>query len=222
VLDIKRIYKKNIFRMLTAFLIWSCVYAVYVTIAIYFEGGEETLLGFAKRIIVGHYHMWFIPLIIGLYVMIPILKRIAEDEKLLRYTLLISGMSTFVIPQFLRCINSYEISKTFNYITYQMPANYIFYFLCGYYLSIVDIKRLAEYIIYILGSIGLTATIVISYYNVQYRGATYGYYDNFNINILLICISIFVFFRMVVSKVTMSERTMRLISIMSNCCCIRF
>ena len=88
------ILKKNVLRLVTAFVFWSALYAVFM---VNFEGCPKDLI--AQQFFNGHYHMWFLFMIVGLYLIVPFLRPIVRDEKLLRYFLLLTLIFTFLLPQ---------------------------------------------------------------------------------------------------------------------------
>ncbi|MEE3325182.1 MAG: acyltransferase family protein [Methanosphaera sp.] len=97
--SIKRIYKRNIFRIITAFIFWSFFYA-----SIMFVCGcslKEALACFFR----GFYHMWFLFMIIGLYMITPFLVAIVKDKKLINYFLLLSLLFAFALPQCISIIS---------------------------------------------------------------------------------------------------------------------
>ena len=54
-LDIKTLYKKNIIRLITAFLFWSTLYVFFRYIQ-----NPTDIKNLISNIITGHYHLWFI------------------------------------------------------------------------------------------------------------------------------------------------------------------
>ena len=60
-INLKRLYSKNIFRIVVAFVFWS---AIYTFVPGLITPEESKLLSFFE----GHYHMWFLFTIIGLYI----------------------------------------------------------------------------------------------------------------------------------------------------------
>ena len=66
-INLKRLYSKNIFRIVVAFVFWS---AIYTFVPSLINNGENKLLTFLE----GHYHMWFLFTIIGLYIISPIIS----------------------------------------------------------------------------------------------------------------------------------------------------
>ena len=215
-ISIQRIYSKNIKRMIIFF--WSGFYTIYVGIAIFIEQGKIDKGYLVSKFIIGHYHMWFLPMIVGLYMIVPVWKKILEDKRLENYCMILSGIFVFIVPTVLSVIKNSAISTLYDFLYYKMTIGYISYFILGYYLYHNNLKGIIEIIIYGLGLTGILSTILISTYLVQYKGATYGYYDNFNINILLSCIGIFLFFKNIVSKVHIGQNCEKMIIKVSNCC----
>jgi uncharacterized membrane protein len=64
-----------------AYFVWGVVYALF--------DYDGTVAGFAEDLIAGYYHMWYLPMMAGLYAMIPLLRKITEDAKLTAYFLIL-------------------------------------------------------------------------------------------------------------------------------------
>ena len=89
--SLKSMVTKNIPRVLTAMVFWSAVYTLFAWRA---GTTEDLLLMFLN----GHYHMWYLPFLCGVYLTIPFLQKIAEDEKLTRQLLVLSCILGLLIP----------------------------------------------------------------------------------------------------------------------------
>ena len=68
--DFKRIYYKNILKIIVAFIFWSLVYSIFN----YLSGYDKNYI--LESLFVGHYHLWYMFLIIGLYILVPLLKKL--------------------------------------------------------------------------------------------------------------------------------------------------
>lgn len=80
-LDLKDLYGRKILRLATATVFWVVAYAV---VRAYFY--DETLGSlfwseFGRRLVDENYHLWYMYMIIGLYVLLPILRKICESER---------------------------------------------------------------------------------------------------------------------------------------------
>lgn len=197
--DIKTIFSKNILRLATAFFFWGLVYALFKDLRI------ENIL---KNTIAGNSHMWFIPMIAGLYIGIPIFQKIAESPKLTKYFLTVSFIFIYALPQICTMIQDlrlemgafqgifYAVVGLFSSVKDSLFAGYASYFVAGYYLSRTEFDRKARTVIYCLGALGFLATILLgAFYSVRREIPMEYYYESFTVNVLLESIAVFVWFR---------------------------
>lgn len=190
----ERICKKNIFRIAAAFTFWSLIYAVVD----YTRGSG--VRGLMESF--GHYHLWYLVIIIGLYLIIPCLRKIMESASLTKYFLLLALIFNFIVPQCLTLLSfvSEGASSMANTVLEQMnfhfALGYSGYFVCGAYLSRINISKKAEKIIYILGILGFLSTILLTVVFSNYYGKSGAvFYGYFTLNVLLESIGVFVFFK---------------------------
>ena len=122
--------KKRFSRVVIPSLFWMLVYSIYNHIA---NGAPETLIEGLKGLIRGpvHYHLWFIYLIIGLYLMYPIIKPWVRGAGSVDYAyfFVVCLMGTWL----------YKILMWFFDVTigihFEMFTNHIGYFVLGYFLG---------------------------------------------------------------------------------------
>ncbi len=202
----KVLYTKYIPRMVVSYVFWSLLYAV-VGLSSHYGILGIPLNTLIRRTIDGWFHMWYIPMIIGLYVCIPIFKEIIKSEKATKYFLGLSFVFSFLIPQitmisedFLGGFLAEGIKHINNVITHNMAINTVtgfsFYFILGYYINTVEIKKKQRNIIYLLGILGLLATILLTAMKSLKEGkSSTEYYDHFCINILMEAIAAHTWFR---------------------------
>ena len=103
--SLRQILRKNVLRIVTAFVFWSALYAAY---AYFFN--KCALSTAVTLFFSGHYHMWFLFMIVGLYLIVPFLRAIVQDEKLLRYFELQAAKNaggTFSLPFSLSALTDY-------------------------------------------------------------------------------------------------------------------
>ena len=161
--SIKELYKKNILRIIIVFIIWSFIYAVfnYYTTDINLK---KVIIQFIK----GPNHLWYLKMIVLLYMMVPLLKKIIENKKLMYYFLLLTFIFSFVLPHLLKAITICfgDAYKLVDYFMKQMNLNFImgfaFYFVLGYFLNNVKLSKKSTRILYILGIIGFASTFVFT------------------------------------------------------------
>lgn len=189
---LKKLYKKNVLRIVTIILFWGIVYA-----ALNHPPADlsfSSLYGFFRTAVLGHYHMWFLYMIAGLYILVPILRCIAASPKTLDYFLIVA----FVLNTLLPFVTSFGHLSLLTDLTesmlFQMPLGYSFYFLLGYWLSERTFTRKQEAGVYLLGIAGIAATIVLTYLASQAAGKpVLTYYGNFSLPVCLASVALFVF-----------------------------
>lgn len=207
-IEIKTLYKKNISRLVVVYLIWAVFYAVAVSLAKFIFAKEA--MSFAvilENIIVSHYHLWFIPMIIGLYMCVPIIREIVKSKSLTTYFLSISFVFSFLIPQFVNISNDF-IGGTFakyvnkfdtvinEYMGLHFVLGFPFYFILGYYMNNVELTKKQRSTVYILGILGFAATIALNAIaSWKANEPRQTYYNNFSINVLLEAIAIHTWFK---------------------------
>lgn len=199
-IDIKTILKKYVSHIIIAFVVWKIIYALY-------ESMGEVNMGerFFQEFINGPFHFWYMPMIAGIYICIPIFRHIVKDEKILKYYLVVSVIFQFVIPEikilmidFLPdCVIRRLLIGTTNDISTMMMDlvfGYGFYFVFGYFIHNSVISKKQEVWIYILGLVGYFSTLIL-------RALTDNadYYDFFTVNILLETIAAYTFIRLHIS-----------------------
>lgn len=152
-ISIRKIYSKYIFRMVIAFLTWSIFYALMTPE--YFENG--LLYGIKTHIdamVSGHYHMWFILMIIGIYMCIPFYKKIIADSFTTKYFLVLSSIFAVMIPWSIQLLNDFIVenheqlanlvsvaNSHVSTMNMNMVLGYSFYFVLGYYLDNIELRK---------------------------------------------------------------------------------
>ena len=98
----KSIFRKNLPRIAAAFLIWSTFYALYTALLNSRAGTPDSLWQIVTNIAFGHYHLWFIYMIMGLYLITPILRLFIKgaSRRDLEYFLLLYFVFTLFLPMF--------------------------------------------------------------------------------------------------------------------------
>jgi surface polysaccharide O-acyltransferase-like enzyme len=194
---IHMILTKYIFKLAIIFLFWSAIYALFdyfVTNKCY---NYQTII---ISTIKGHFHMWFLYMIMALYLIVPLLKKIVEDKTMTFYFLVLSFIFSFLIPQAneLIALKNNTIFETINCVVSQLNFNfavgYSGYFVLGYVLSNVKFKKSHKYIIYIGGFLGVIITALSTLLLcIKTNTPNELFFKNFTINVLITSVAIFVF-----------------------------
>ena len=155
--EMKSILKKNIPRVLTAFVFWSGIY----TLDAWLDGKNQDLL---LTFLGGHYHLWYLPFLCGIYLIVPFLQKIAEDEKLTKWLLLLAVIFGLQIPWAANVISSVwpdtapVVNSLANSVNYTFFLDLLALLPMGYLLSRTDFSRRSRILIYAAGILGALLT----------------------------------------------------------------
>ena len=156
--ELKTVLTRYIPRMALAFLLWSGVYALFA----FFRGAaaEAALLKFVG----GEYHLWYLPFLCGVYLVLPFLQKIVTDEKLahqLLITAMVIGLGipwladllTELLPQTAGIVSSLE-----NSLHYTFFFDHLSLLLLGHYLHRKDLSPAKRRLLYALGLLSAILT----------------------------------------------------------------
>lgn len=119
---------KRIFRLLVILLFWNCFYAFFTE----FHSKDWQFDRFIKNLTCGNYHLWYLYMLIGVYVTIPILQYISKNKTLLVYLTVLSCIFTSIIPT-LRKVQFFSNSEIFNTVIdtinfkFALGGGYVFF-----------------------------------------------------------------------------------------------
>lgn len=151
------ILKRSIPRVLTAFVFWSAVY----TLDAWLDGSGENLL---LKFVGGHYHLWYLPFLCGVYLTVPFLQKIAEDEQLTKWLLGLSVVFGLLIPwgaNTVACVwpqTDGVVRSLANSLNYTFFLDLLALLPLGYFLSRTEFSPRARGILYAAGILGAVLT----------------------------------------------------------------
>lgn len=194
-LSIRTLFRKNILRLVIAFLAWSAVYAL-----------SEWAMGLIgpgdifSHIIKGPFHFWFLLMIVGVYLLIPLLKPITAQPHLTRYFLILSLVFTFLLPQVLVLLplltnsNGFTLRYMLANANIHFTLGYVFFFVCGYYLHTAVLSKWQTRVIYGLGVLGFLSTCLgTAFFSLWKQTPVDVFYEYRTVNVMLESVGVFVF-----------------------------
>ena len=216
---LQKLFRKNILRIVTAFVFWSVFYACWR----YFVTHEkhsirEMLLSMIK----GHYHMWFLFVIVGLYMIVPFLNKIVENQKLAVYYVILAFLFSFLFPQMIELIGlkytgpSEIMNEFISKLRMEFVLGYSGYFVLGYLLSRIRINKIAEIIVYLLGICGFAITVFVSARFARSDISTGIVFGGLTVNVLLCSAAVFVFAKQHLNKPYQNEKAVKVLSYLSK------
>ena len=162
-ISIGLLYKKYIWRIILVYLVWSAVYASLRM------GPNTNLLGFLGVVISGPLHLWFLKMLIGLYMCLPLFWMIVKDKKVETYFVMLSFFVSVVVPLFMFVIektsdNYFQIfSDLGERVKFSMAMGYSYFFVLGHFLVAHPLKRRYRMMVYILGIMSALLLLLLTY-----------------------------------------------------------
>ncbi len=163
-ISIKKLYSKYILRMVIALFLFGGFYSILET---YYNTQtlSMTMISEAiKNIFTGNLwaHMWYLYLIIGLYMITPLLKKFicncSRNEY--RYILILLFIFTILFTDISKILKT---ELAFNIL---IISPYIFFYMLGDYLSRYDISKKLKFANYIFSLISIILIIVNNFVNI--------------------------------------------------------
>lgn len=205
-----KIYKKYIPRIFGALLFFSLFYYVFIAIL----NGQTLDEIYVKEIInniktgVVRYHLWFLYLIIGLYIVTPILRTFIKntEKKDIEYYLFIAFIFSAVIPLLIQFRPFNKILITFAKFNIGLMMGYSLYFVAGYYFYKFKLNKNYTRVLYFLGIMSSVATIILTNIISKRAGSPKtNFYEYLTPNVMFMSFAVFIFFKEVISKIKFNE-----------------
>lgn len=209
-------------KIVVIYIAWSMIYAVFTLLTN--PAGVGTLPGrFAALLIASHYHLWFLPILISLYLLSPFLQPVVDQggEAVLRYAAVLLVVSllghTLVLHGDFLPMADWVIT-----LAMKFPVEKILLF-SGYFLLSNTMHRYfsadkkINAAIYLLGLGGILATAAVTWLASQKTGATdLRFSDPLSLLTFFSAVAVFLVFKSEVSKVRFTFRARCLIANLSR------
>lgn len=197
-ITIKDIYLRYILRVFIALIVWGAFYA-------HFDlgyGFSISLSSITDSFIHAlsadtHYHLWFLYLMIGLYVLTPILRSFIKGAKAKErlYLISISLMIGTIIPTIEAIFKDDTLLRWISMTHLDTLTSYIGLYVLGYHLKVTELNKRYRNIIYI-SAICMTviALIIEESFAAKLHLLNIPYiFNNLSLNNIMVATSIFIF-----------------------------
>lgn len=217
-ISIEIIFKKYIFRILIVFIFWSLFYSLLSNINVVLHENIRVILpNLLESFFIGHFHLWFLYMIIGLYVTVPILKLIVSNKLICEYFILISIITVGVLP----LIQKLELFEFTTVITKKMNLNlflgFVGYFIAGFYFVNYQIEKKLKYSLLFLAVLSMIISVLsMSFLSINANNTVIGVYDNLNINTMLVASALFILVKEIFGFKLFKNSFIKLINEISN------
>lgn len=209
--SIKRLFVHRVLRMFVAYVAWSVVYSFYNTYILGNVYATTKFKTFIDGCFSGELHMWYLPMLAGLYIAAPILTIIIKNisGKWVKYW--IGGMFVFtsLIP-FIEKLNvkfvSTIISSINGYMDLQFLGGWTLYFVLGYYISHTEFSKKQVKAIYCCAGIAFLFTLIATVGFYRWYGEPMGILSYEYPNIVIWGVGVFLLFKEKISKISFTEK----------------
>lgn len=214
-IKIKHLFRKNIWRITTAYIFWNIFYAIY---SFYIQGAGRAAI--FKILVSGYSHLWFLPMIVGLYLIVPLLRKITASDKLCLYFLGLTFVFTILLPSIFSIYhvltNYYHFSAIINiffnhlhkfiaHFYFKFTLGFTGYFVAGYYFSRQKSQRF-DFILYIFSFLCLASIILgTQLFSTIFHKPTLILYNYMSLPVFIASIGVFVLVKNLSSKVDWNQ-----------------
>ena len=214
--SLKKLYSKNIFRLICSFVFWSAVYVAFTIFRNLILQNPLNIKELIYQFIHGYGHLWFVPMLIFLYAITPFLKELCNNKNNIHYFFLLA-----CIPIIYNFVDYYitiiPLVKLFDNAGFQFVSGYTILYILGYYLTKYDVQKIVRVLIYFFALISITATVLVSHWHYNSGHTAQNYvYEYLSPTVLVVSIAIFLLFKYEFSKIRFKECTQKFIVKLSS------
>lgn len=214
--SLKKLYSKNISRLACAFVFWSCVYVAVGFLKNVVFNDPIYVKDLVYKLIEGEFHLWFIPMLVVLYAVTPLLKELCNSQKNEQYFVLLACIP--VMFNFVKYfITIQPLIYLFDKAGFQFVSGYTIYYILGHYLNKYEVQKKHRILIYIFAVFSVVATVFVSYwhYDSKKNGEPF-IFEFLSPTVLIVSVAVFLLFKYNISKIKFKERSQKFIIKLSS------
>lgn len=212
-LSIKQLFTTYVVRIVRTFIIWSVFYGIVGLLDRIGRHEPFSTWIFVCDCLAGHYHLWFLFMIAGLYLIVPFLRKIAQNNHLLSLFLVMGFVSAILIPQSLALVALFSpawgtlLTEIVGKMHVHFFLGYSEYFMFGYWLHKRHLSDNFVCSCGVLGILGIVVTCLLVAFETKSRGGFYGtYYAESNLNVFFPAAAVFVICKRILTKLKGDSR----------------
>lgn len=217
----KKLFQKNILHILIVFIVWNLVYATVPYIR-----HPEMLQpsSVVDRFFELGNHLWFLLMILGIYLIVPMLRKIVENEKIAWAFVILSFIFAVFLPQAIDLLKlgSDSAAAIINRFVSALKLNFVLgypgYFVLGYLLHKTALKTGVRITLYLLGLLGAAATVFGTWLlSVQEGKVNLLFFDYITVNVFFTAVAVFVAVKQLFDRPIKSEKGSNWLAFFSRC-----
>lgn len=218
----RKIWTKNVPKMTCAYIFWCLIYALY-RIYQMDPQPEFTFKLLVQQWLIEPDHLWYIPMIVTLYILVPFFRCVTKiaDKKLYKYMLMlfVPALVLNTIATTPHLVYGGYLNTILGKTPLETICTYGFWMIYGYFMYTYRPSPKARKIIYVLGVISAIAAFIIcivTYHTTGYWHAA-AVNRKFTITTFGKNTAIFVFITNHFSQIQLSDRGKKILGKVSGC-----
>lgn len=181
-------------------LVWSVLYALWYELAMpLWQHQPFSPRAFAVAVVGGHYHFWYLYMLIGLYLVTPLLRLFVkrENSRLLFWFLALGTAVALCVPLANFFVNTFIggedlVQKYVDKYEFGFITEYLLYYLTGWYLTHVAWNKARRPWLYAAGAVGLLLTVGLTAWLSTPENRLYDlFYANGSVNVFFYSVAAF-------------------------------
>lgn len=218
--DIKRLWLHNILRILVVYLIWGFLYYLFQSVYLWnFNLWNAGLVRTVKGIVYGSDHLWFLPMIAGLYALVPMLRVWVSkaSRQNVEYVIILFFFFNILLTTAEILLDSSLVTKIVGMAQIKELSGYLGYFILGYYLTTFEVYTRLRLAIYFSVPVDVVLNFLISQkFSLDKGMYDPGVYDCFGLFTFAEIVALFMAIYYVNRKRKVSDKLSRFIKNVSN------
>ena len=203
-ITVKELWLRHILRLFIIYVIWSCAYGAIGYFSLHSDAISWKDL--IKSMLTGSYHLWFLPYLLGIYALLPLLRKWTSvaDKKDLQYFLMLFFVFSILKTTLASFIRTPEILAFLDSFKIDLACSFTAYFVLGYYLFHVGISEKWRKRLFVCFPVFCILNVAIStFQNWHWEKLTSDFSNTFGLFTMLMTATIFLF----VTKKTFQKET---------------
>lgn len=213
----------HIKKIVVFFVFWSLCYSLFFNLFIpLIKHNNISIKSIIAGTVLGHYHLWFCFMIVGLYLIIPLLRLWVNKEniKQVRYFIILSFIFSMFLPSIIEYLSFLfpafdSLNSIINNINIRYVGGFTVYFVLGWYLNNYEIEH--KKIFVSLGLSGIAISIIGTALLSILTNEPHQAYDNLSVHIAFQAIMVYVLIK---NKFTCNDKNnyplKKIVSFISN------
>ncbi len=198
-LSFKAVLSGYILKTAALFLFWSFLYAMLFFVAVPIKNGEAVAVSdVLVRAFKGHYHMWYLQMLLAFYCVLPLIRHFTEKQSKKAAQILICSLVLIqsLLPLIDLLLSEKKLMPFYEKSGLRIFFGFHLFFLAGWYFNTFRLSQKQRSFLYTAGALSLAFTVIVSAVVAFDRQTAYTeIYNSLYLNNVIFSFAVFEFFR---------------------------